>query len=111
MGPDFTAERIRTRNRGEELLRRLTLAAGALAAGVTGLLAAVTASGARTHTVVPHLSTSSSSSDAVPAVPEPTATVSAGPGAPAGAPASAPNAPPSPPTSSSTPPVAVSGGS
>ena len=108
MAPDPQAERIRVRDRGGRTLRRVTLAVGALAAGITGILTAVTATAGRTPTAVQRVSSSSSPAATVPAVPEPSATVSSGSGSAAAA-TPAPQA--STPAPSSAPPAAVSGGS
>jgi hypothetical protein len=106
MAPDLQAERIRIRDRGGRTLRRVTLAVGALAAGITGILTAVTATASRTPAAVQPVSSVSSSAATVPAVPEPSATVSSGSAA-----AATPAPPASTPTPSSAPPAAVSGGS
>jgi hypothetical protein len=109
MRPEAQAERIESRNRGSRMIRRVTLAAGTVAVGVTGVLAAVTASATRTtHAVAGRVSTVTRTASAIPVVPEPTATVASGAAA---APAASPSAPQSAPSPTSAPPVAVSGGS
>lgn len=103
--------RIESRNRGARAVRRITLAAGVLALGVTGVLAAVTASASRTtHAVARRVTTAKAAAATVPAVPEPTATVASG-SAPAAAAKQGSAAPQPTPSANSSAPVAVSGGS
>jgi hypothetical protein len=109
---DLQDDRISTRARGGRLLRRATLAAGAFATALTGVLAAVTAAGTRGHHTASPAATTTSGAATVPAVPAPTATVASGSATSAPSAAqSAPTAPSAPPSSSSSAPVAVSGGS
>src|SRR5690242_20535305 len=66
------AQRIEARDRGARTVRRVTLAAGTLAVGVTGVLAALTASATRTsHAAARRVATATKSYGSVPAVPAP----------------------------------------
>lgn len=101
---------IETRNATSLRVRRLTFAAAAVATAGAGVIAGVTAaSGTVAKKAVRQLlgAGATTTSQTVPAVPEPTATVASG-GASPSAPASAPSAAPS---AQSSAPVAVSGGS
>ena len=101
---------IESRNAASLRVRRLTLATAAVATAAAGVIAGVTAtSGTAAKKAVRQLlgAGATTTSQTVPAVPEPTATVASGGAAPS-APASAPSAAP---TAQSSAPVAVSGGS
>jgi hypothetical protein len=102
---------IERRNATTLRVRRLTFATAAAATAAAGVIAGVTAtSGTVAKKAVRQLlgAGATSTSQTVPAVPEPTATVASG-GASPSAPASAPSAVPT--TAQSPAPVAVSGGS
>ena len=109
--PGLRRRAIDRRNAASRRVRSLTFATAAAATAAAGVIAAVTAtSGTVAKKAARQLlgANATTSSQTVPAVPEPTATVASG-GASPSAPASAPSAAPIPAQSSA--PVAVSGGS
>ena len=102
---------IESRNSASLRERRLTYATAAVSTAAAGVIAGVTAtSGTVAKKAVRQLlgAGATTTSQTVPTVPEPTATVASG-GASPSAPASAPSAAPTPAQCSA--PVAVSGGS
>jgi hypothetical protein len=108
---DLQDDRISSRARGGRRLRRATLAAGAFATALTGVLAAVTAAGTRGHQTASPAATTTGGAATVPAVPAPTATVASGSASAQSTAQSAPAPPTSAPVSSSSAPTVVSGGS
>lgn len=103
-GPYPEPERIAERENASRRVRRLTLNAGALAAGVAGMIAAYVASKTPGHSVAQRTLAAATRVDhSVPTVPAPAATVATGSATPA--------PPQSAPAASSSAPVAVSGGS